>query len=170
MLQARQGVLAEPKWFFLLGFGLAGEMRGSSGELGSSSDLQEGSSSPGSRASESGVHTMFWKQTDGLSRLGRRRQRLKAGRQKCLDAALQSRRLTWPGVARGGRPWLRGHRAGLRDACVTAAEQLLLSKLPSASSMSDGCLGASEVSPGGFCAAPRAPEAKIRRFGCLHAA
>uniref|UniRef100_A0A8B9UDI4 Tuftelin 1 n=1 Tax=Anas zonorhyncha TaxID=75864 RepID=A0A8B9UDI4_9AVES len=121
-------------------------MRGSSGELGSSSDLQEGSSSPGSRASESSVHTMFWKQTDGLSRLGQRRQRLKAGRQKCLDAALESWRLTWPGVARGGRPWLRGHRAGLRDACVTAAEQLLLSELPSASSMSDDCPGASEES------------------------
>uniref|UniRef100_A0A8B9R7I6 Tuftelin 1 n=1 Tax=Anas platyrhynchos TaxID=8839 RepID=A0A8B9R7I6_ANAPL len=121
-------------------------MRGSSGELGSSSDLQEGSSSPGSRASESSVHTMFWKQTDGLSRLGRRRQCLKAGRQKCLDAALESWRLTWPGVARGGRPWLRGHRAGLRDACVTATEQLLLSELPSASSMSDDCPGASEES------------------------
>lgn len=169
-MQARQGVLAEPKCFFLLGFGLAGGMRGSSGELGSSSDLQEGSSSPGSRASESSVHTMFWKQTDGLSRLGRRRQRLKAGRQKCLDAALESWRLTWPGVARGGRPWLRGHRAGLRDACVTATEQLLLSELPSASSMSDDCPGASEVSSGGFCTVPRVPEAEMGRFGCLHAA
>lgn len=99
-------------------------MKGSSGEFGSSSDLQEGSLSPGSRASESSVHTIFWKQTDGLSRLGRRRQRLKAERQKYLDAAPESRRLTWPGVARGGRPWLRGHRPGLRDACVTAAEQL----------------------------------------------
>ena len=116
---------------------------------------------PGARVCASSVHKIFWKQTDGLSRLGWRGERLEAGRQKYLHVAFGEQEADVAEVWRGaGTRCCAGTYPGSAvlppaSPLPPRAEQLSLPGSLSVRTMSDSCLRAGEVCLGqGGCAVP----------------
>lgn len=94
------------------------------------------------------VYTMFWKQTDGLLRLGWRGERLEAGGTNTLMLLLESRRLTWPRCGEGRAPGTYPSSAVLPPESPLRHRTVPASRTRLIGTMSDSSLGTSEVCVG----------------------